>query len=304
MVRIINIVFLINFLLNLTCFGKELNDIKYVSDYIKHIENLTDAKISYITNITFQCYYYYITKLKTLEKDILKSAEKGRQNKFPIIPSNGYSYCPKVIVNVSSAPLEPEGIFRKGVIIINYDPSKMCKEKELFGVFKEKICEKPNFDLTLMHELTHFAFSKIYGNIKFRKVLFDSYDRCMEENCSELPLLNEIVAYRNFYDEFSAILFSNIWIKLQKCSFADVKDLPNFKFFIRTTLFLSKKEFLTCRLNGDCGVFYLYKQLRNISNSFNLCLPKKEAFKSLIKICINKEKKDLLPLLKTYLQSF
>lgn len=304
MVRIIKIIFLINFLLNLTCFGKELNDIKYVNDYIKHMENLTDAKISYITNITFKCYYYYTTRLKSIEKNILDFAKVGKETKIPLLPSTEYSYCPKVLINISSSPLEPEGIFKKGIIVINYNPSQNCVEKSMFGIFKEKICKKPNFDLTLMHELTHFAFSKIYGNIKFRKVLFNRYEKCVKENCPELHLLKEIIAYRNFYDEFPAILFSNVWIKLQKCSFANLNDMPNFNFFLKTTLFLSKKEFLTCRLNGDCGVFYLYRQLENVSNSFNICLPKKEAFKSLIKICINEEKKDLVPLLKTYLQSF
>ncbi len=304
MVRIINIVFLINFLLNLTCFGKELNDIKYIKDYIKHIENLTDAKISYITNITFQCYYYYTTKLKSIEKDILDLAKVGRETKIPLIPSKEYSYCPKVLINISSSPLEPEGIFRKGIIVINYDPSKNCVEKQMFGIFKEKICKKPEFNLTLMHELTHFAFSKVYGNIKFRRILLKKYELCKRNNCHKLPILEKIVAYRNFYDEFPAILFSNIWLKLMNCNIKNNNELDNYKFFIKTTLFLSKREFLSCRLNDTCGVFYLYRQLKNISNSFNICLPKKEAFKSLIKICINEEKKDLVPLVKSYLQSF
>ncbi len=304
MVRIIKIIFLINFLLNLTCFGEELNDIKYVNYYIKHIENLTDTKISYITNITFKCYYYYTKRLKSIEKDILDFAKVGRERKIPLFPSTEYSYCPKILINISSAPLEPEGIFRKGIIVINYDPSKSCVEKEMFGIFKEKICKKPDFNLTLMHELTHFAFSKIYGNIQFRKVLYKKYENCQKKACSNINLLNKIVAYRNFYDEFPAILFSNIWLKLINCNIKNNNELENYRFFIKTTLFLSKREFLSCRLNNTCGVFYLYRQLKNISNSFNICLPDKEAFKSLIKICINEEKKDLVPLLKTYLQSF
>ncbi len=304
MLRIISIVLLTTFLFNLTCFGKGLNDIKYINDYIKHMENLTNGKISYITNITFQCYYYYNTRLKSLEKEILEFAKSGGETKIPLIPSKEYSYCPKVLINISSSLLEPEGIFRRGIIIINYDPSKNCIEKNVFGIFKEKICRKPNFDLTLMHELTHFTFSKVYGNIKFRKVLFKKYELCKKENCPQLSTLKKIVAYRNFYDEFPAILFSNIWLKLIRCNKEEKDKVNNYKFFVRTTLFLSKKEFLECRLNDTCGVFYLYRQLKNISESFNLCLPKKEALKYLIKICINEEKKDLVPLLKTYLKSF
>ncbi len=303
MLKIINIAFSITFLFNLICFGKELNDIKYINDYIKNMENLTDRKISYITNITFKCYYYYNSRLKSLEKEILDFAKSGKKTKIPLIPSKDYSYCPKVLINISSSLLEPEGIFRRGIIIINYDTSRNCIEKKMFGIFEEKICRRPNFNLTLMHELAHFAFSKVYGNIKFRKILFRKYEICKKENCLQLPILEKIVAYRNFYDEFPAILFANIWSKLTNCNIEESNEVYNYRYFLKTTLFLSKREFLSCKLNNSCGVFYLYRQLKNVSDSFNLCLPKKEAFKSLILISINEEKKDLLPLVKKYLRS-
>ncbi len=284
------------FLISLTAFAKD--NTSYIKSYIYNVEHLNQKKIDYITDITFKCYYYYRRKIKSLEDDILKSAKQNEDKKFPILPDDGYSYCPKVIINVSTSPLEPEGIFRKGVIIINYNPLEMCEEKIVLGVYKRKICKKPNFDHTLMHELVHFAFYKIYGNIKFRKIIFNKYENCLKTKCPNLSLLNLIVSYRNFYDEFPATFFSNIWNKVKNCkNKVDNKDA--IEYFVKTTLFFSKQDFLNCRLENRCGVYYLYRQLKDISNSFNLCVNPKIAFKILLNVSIENEKKDFLPLIKS-----
>ncbi len=272
--------------------------IKTLQQYINKVNSINDTDIKRAVNMSYICYIEGLRQIGKIKKVILASAKERQRNIFFIPLKNKYRFCPNIKIEVSNSLILLEGEFKENLITINYNYTENCKEETNIFSISQMVCNEKSIETTLAHEFVHFTFCKLYGNCKFREILYDELNRCRTKKCRYFKLLKEIRDKRLYIDEFPATYYSTLIAGLTKCNVYPKNDILRFPEYYKVSFMLGMQRFLNCRNLGKCTFFEVYKYGENAGKEFKGCVYPKLALRSIIKITLENEKGKLIPKVK------
>jgi len=271
-------------------------EIKILKDYLKNIYSINEFQIEKAVNKTITCLNLAEREVSKKIGDIYDAAEDERKTKFYFPLSKKISYCPNLKIYITDDYLVPDGKFSKGVITLNYNFVRECKKKRKFGIFVSVKCNKDDIYLYLIHEFTHYAFSMLYKNWKFRDIIYKEDEKC---DCNKgrmkyRKFIKSVAIERRFFDEFPPTFYS-YYIHYNKGCSRDRKGKAKFSNNYNFMFYYGLTEYKDCTLNDTCDIYKVYILGEKMGRNTNICVDSKNALRTILKISIAKEKKIFAP---------
>jgi len=298
------IILTVLFLTISTSFGYSKEEkIRILEKYVKNINATNNLKIEKAVKKTINCLELAEEVVNSKLDEIYSSAKKERKTSFFFPLSRELSYCPDLVILVTDDYLIPEGKFEHNVVTLNYNFVKECKRSKKLGLIPSVECDETSIFNYLNHEFTHYAFSLIYKDMRFRDVILKESENCdcNKHSCQYKKLIKTLAVERRFFDEFPPTFFSYYVQSIKGCipepaSYSQLYDKYNFIFYY------SLEEYRECVLNNDCDIFKVYILGEKTGRNMNICTSRKSALRAILNVTIENEKKIFVPKVKRFIK--
>jgi hypothetical protein len=265
-------------------------------NYLKNLNSIKEFQIDNAVNKTINCLNLAEREVASKIDDIYRAAKDEKKTIYYFHLSKKISYCPDLRISITDDYLVPDGKFKKGMISLNYNFVKECKKTKRFGIFTSVKCDKNDIYVYLMHEFTHYAFSLLYKDWKFRDVIYSEEDNCSckKRKCKNKKLIKTIATERRFFDEFPPTYYS-YYIQFNENCPIDSNGIYKFYDNYNFIFFYGLNEYRDCVLNDGCDIYKVYILGEKMGRNTNICIDRKTALKAILELTIQKEKKIFAP---------
>jgi len=294
-IKTISFMLLISFIFTLEALAEtKWQKVQILENYLQNLNSINEFQIETAVDKTITCLELAESEVASKADDIYKSAKKEKKTIFYFALSKKIPYCPDLRISITDDYLVPEGHFSEGLISLSYNFVRECKKSKKFGLIPSVKCDKNSLYIYLNHEFTHYAFSLLYGNMKFRDIIFNESEQCKCKRQKCKNFIKSLAVERRFFDEFPPTYFS-YYINFNKnCSpsrnsYYKFKDKFNFLFYY------SLNDYKECVLNGSCDIYKVYILGEKLGRDTNICVGRRDALKAILDITIAKEKEIFAP---------